>query len=137
MIAAGIDLEEELARLDEGAFCIVAGEEVPLHLGTDLGVDLAGRSADPLGIDGDVLLHHIRHQHLRRRGGRHFFSFTTQLEADEKTRREQKEGVGHGTTWVGQTRQRYTSSLSRKGLTYTVGLNRPSRSPLDLHSGLA
>src|SRR5260370_39560694 len=53
---ARIDLEKQLALLDERAFRIVLGEEVAGDLGADGGVHHAGQGSDPLAVNRDILL---------------------------------------------------------------------------------
>ena len=68
LICPGINLEEDIARLDERPFLVVLAHQVPGHAGADLSGDVAHRGADPLAVDGHVLLGHCLDLDRGRRG---------------------------------------------------------------------
>ena len=64
----GVDFEEEVALLDRLSFLVDLLQQIPAHLGANLGVHQTIGGADPFGIDGNVRLRHLHHSHLGRRG---------------------------------------------------------------------
>src|SRR5439155_13554022 len=67
-----IDLEEEVAALDEGPLLVVLAHEVAADAGADLCVDVPDQRPHPLGGDWHVLLYHwldSDHRDPGRRGG--------------------------------------------------------------------
>ena len=66
----GINLKQHIALVNQGTFAIVLLNEVPRHLGLDLGVDVAVQRRDPFAVEGDVLLYNLGDLHHRRASGR-------------------------------------------------------------------
>src|SRR5262249_58102426 len=66
LVLARIELVEELTCLHGGAVAILLLEQVTLHLGADLRVDITVSGSDPLGGDGDILLADVGDQYLDR-----------------------------------------------------------------------
>jgi hypothetical protein len=90
---ARVDLEEQLTGLDDVALLVVLGQEVALHLRADLGVDEAGRGADPLLVDGHVLLLDLGDQHVHRWGRLRRLRLPA-AGADQRERDEQRRSGG-------------------------------------------
>src|SRR5262245_27981074 len=59
----GIDLEEQIALLDDGALLVVLTDAIALDVGADLRGDVADRGPNPLAVDRDVALGHRRDLH--------------------------------------------------------------------------
>ena len=51
------------------SFLVGLLQQIPAHLGANLGVHQTIGGADPFGIDGNIRLRHLCHFHLGRRGG--------------------------------------------------------------------
>ena len=68
LIGTGIDLEQQISLADEGAFLVVLAHEVTGHQRANLGVDVAGRGADPFAVNRHVTLNDGGHVDLQRRG---------------------------------------------------------------------
>ncbi len=68
LIGTGIDLEQQISLADEGAFLVVLAHEVAGHQRANLGVDVAGRGADPFAVNRHVTLNDGGHVDLQRRG---------------------------------------------------------------------
>ena len=66
LVRPGVDPKQQVPGLHEGALGVVLAHEVARNAGADLRGDVADRGADPLGVDGDILLDHLCDLDLRR-----------------------------------------------------------------------
>ena len=74
---SGIDLEQQVALLDEATFRVCAAKEIAGHLRAYLRVHHAFRRADPLAIHRNVSLDDLRDLDFRRDSSRHRAVFST------------------------------------------------------------
>jgi hypothetical protein len=60
---SGVDFKQHITLVDVGAFLVVLADEIPAHLGLNLGVYVALQGRNPFGVDGHVHLDCLHHPH--------------------------------------------------------------------------
>ena len=88
----GVDLEKKLAFFDQRPVFVILRNKIAAYLGHDVGIDQAGKHADPFANDGNFLLERSGHRHSKfRHRGLLFFRTTRKEQRKQSEQQEQAE----------------------------------------------